>query len=336
MRRRQWLRLTLGLGALAGSAAGAPAGTALRWGRRTLLGFGTTLSLQAGHARAATVERALDEGVAVLRRIEAQMNLFDPDSALARLNRTGRLADPPADLLAVLRLARAVSRDSDGAFDVTVQPLWTLFAEARRAGGLPTPHEVVAVRRRVDWRALDIRRDRVCFDMPGMAATVNGIAQGYAADQVRQALAAHGIRHALVDAGEFAPLGRNGEGRPWALGIADPRAESALLARLLADGRCLATSADSQSFFSADHRHHHILDPHTGYSPPELAAVTVAAATGALADALTKVFFVGGPARARLIARQWQVDALWVDKAGRWEATAGLRLAAAPDQLPKA
>jgi thiamine biosynthesis lipoprotein len=79
--------------------------------------------------------------------------------------------------------------------------------------------------------------------------------------------------------------------------------------------------------FSADHRHHHIFDPHTGWSPADMAGVTVAAPSGALADALTKVFFVGGPARAAALARQWRVDALWVDKKGRWQATPGLALA---------
>ena len=157
----------------------------------------------------------------------------------------------------------------------------------------------------------------------------NGIAQGYAADRVRGVLAQHGIRHALVDAGEFAPLGANPQQRPWTLGIANPRAEAALLAQLTADGRCIATSADSETTFSADRLHHHIFDPHTGYSPRALAAVTVVAASGALADALTKVMFVAGPQQLPALARQWGVDALWVDKRGRWQATPGLRLSAA-------
>lgn len=313
-------------GALAGGAALAPAGTALHWGRRALLGFGTTLGLRAGHEDAATVERALDAGVAVLRRIESQMSLFDPASALSRLNREGELPAPPAALSEILQIAHAVSRDSGGAFDVTVQPLWQAFDTARRAGRLPSRQEIAAARAKVDWRGIDVTRRAIRFDMPGMAVTLNGIAQGYAADRVRQVLVSHGIRHALVDAGEFAPLGHNDAARPWSLGIADPREESALIARLLTDGRCVATSADSQTCFSADRRHHHIVDPHTGYSPPALSAVTVAADSGALADALTKVFFVSGPAQARLLAHQWQVDALWVDKAGRWEATPGLQV----------
>jgi FAD:protein FMN transferase len=163
---------------------------------------------------------------------------------------------------------------------------------------------------------------------PGMAVTLNGIAQGYAADQVRSVLQAHGIRHALVDAGEFAPLGQNAAARPWSLGIANPRDENALLSRLVSDGRCIATSADDATSFSADHRHHHIFDPRTGYSPTALAAVTVAADSGAIADALTKVLFVAGPGHAFELARAWNVDALWVDKAGGWRATPGLRVAA--------
>jgi thiamine biosynthesis lipoprotein len=59
-----------------------------------------------------------------------------------------------------------------------------------------------------------------------------------------------------------------------------------------------------------------------------MSGVTVAAPTGALADALTKVFFVAGPGRARALARRWNVDALWIDKKGRWDATPGLALSA--------
>ncbi|WP_077001944.1 FAD:protein FMN transferase [Variovorax sp. KK3] len=340
MRRRQLLRATMGLGALAGLSRVSPATHAAAWRQRSFLAFGTTLMLQAAHEDVGVLDRALDAAVAALRRVHGQMSLFDPDSAVSRLNRDGHLNLPPAELVEILGIAHAVSRDSEGAFDVTVQPLWTAFESAQRAGRLPEPGEVAAARARIDWRALDVSRRRIRFDMPAMAVTLNGIAQGYAADLARTVLAKHGIRHALVDAGEFAPLGRNKASRPWALGIADPHEEQALIARLITDGRCVATSADNLTAFSADRRHHHIFDPRTGYSPPSLSAVTVAAPSGAIADALTKVFFVAGPAQARVVARRWNVDALWVDKSGHWAATPGLLLdtrdgAAPPVQVPK-
>ncbi|OUL98579.1 FAD:protein FMN transferase [Variovorax sp. JS1663] len=337
MRRRQLLRATMGIGALGGLAGVSPATRSPIWRQRSLLAFGTTLSLQAAHEEVGVLDRALDAAVLAVRRIHGQMSLFDRDSAVSRLNRDGHLHLPPAELVEILGIAHAVSRDSEGAFDVTVQPLWTVFESAQRAGRLPEPGEVAAARARVDWRALDVSRRRIRFDMPAMAVTLNGIAQGYAADLARTVLSKHGVRHALIDAGEFAPLGHNKEARPWALGIEDPHEESALIARLITDGRCIATSADKLTTFSTDRRHHHIFDPRTGYSPPSLSAVTVAAPSGAIADALTKVFFVAGAEQARVAARRWSVDALWVDKSGRWDATPGLLLdrSAPRGQVPK-
>ena len=281
MRRRDILCAAMGQGLAATAAAHeAP----LIWRRRDWLGFGTTLSLRAADADAGRLEEALDAAVRAVRRIEAQMSLHDPDSALSRLNRDGELAEPPPELLAVLRLAQWVSRHSAGAFDVTVQPLWQIFDAARRAGRLPRAAEVAQAQARVGWQGLRIGARRVEFERAGMAVTLNGIAQGYACDRVRDVLRARGVRHALIDTGELAPLGHNPDEKPWRLGVVDPRHERALLARVLADDRCLATSADEPSRFTDDHRHHHIFDPATGYSPPALAGVTVAARSGALAD----------------------------------------------------
>jgi thiamine biosynthesis lipoprotein len=329
MNRRRALRVVLGGAVSCALGASARSGEPLVWQRRELIGFGTTLSLQAGHEDAVVLGAALDAAVVALQRIEAQMSLFREDSPLSRLNRDGHLVAAPAELREVLGIATAVARASGGAFDATVQPLWTVFAVAQRAGRLPTPAEVESARSGVDWRALSVDANGdVRLARPGMGVTLNGIAQGYAADRVRAVLVGHGVRHALVDAGEFAAAGHNPAGDRWTLGIADPQV-GRLHARLFADGRCVATSGDDQAAFSADHRHHHIFDPHTGWSPADMAGVTVAARTGALADALTKVLFVGGPAQARALARQWQVDALWVDKKGRWQATPGLSLAPA-------
>jgi len=327
--RRRLLRATLGLGAFAalGQVGVLAGGGALRWQRRALIGFGTVLSLQAAHEDEAVLARALDAAVAALQRIEGQMSLFRPDSALARLNRDGVLADAPPELREVLALALEVARESGGAFDPTVQPLWEVFAGARADGRLPTAAEVAAARARVGWSDLHLDAPGgVRLGRPGMGVTLNGIAQGWAADRVRDVLARYGVRHALVDAGEYAMAGRNPRGGRWTLGIADPHDEARLLARLLADGRCVATSSDAAMHFSDDRRHHHIVDPHTGWSPTGLSGVTVAADRGALADALTKVMFVAGPERVPELARHWNVDVLWVDKAGRWAATPGLIL----------
>jgi thiamine biosynthesis lipoprotein len=323
MQRRTLLFAAVGMSAAASGTAAA----SLHWCHRPLFGLGTTLNLRAAHADAARAEQALDAAVAEIRAIEASMSLFRADSELQRLNRDGVLHRPSAHLLTVLREAQTIARRSAGAFDPTVQPLWASFERARQAGRLPSPQEHAAARSLVDWQAVEITDDRVRLRRPGMALTLNGIAQGHAADAAAAALRAHGIRHGLLDTGEFAMLGRNERDQPWTLGIEDPHDAHRIVAALRSDGRCIATSAAHRCAFSPDLQHHHIFDPATGESPTALRSVTVAATSGMRADALTKVMYVAGAKRIASLAQAWQVGVLWVHRNGRWDATPDLRLA---------
>jgi FAD:protein FMN transferase len=335
MKRRNFLRSSLGAGTVGlAASAGLLAGDArgadpLQWRERTLLGFGTVLSLRVGHADSNLAERALDAAVETIRHVETQMSLFRSDSALSRLNREGVLWRPHPDLVQVLQLAQSVSARSQGAFDVTVQPLWKAFEQAASRQALPSPEAVKTARAAVGWQHLTVSHDAIRLGRPGMCVTLNGIAQGFAADLVRTRWQAQGVAHALVNAGEWTALGQPDTERPWLLGLQDPRDTQALIARLALDGRSLAVSADNECSFSADHVHHHIFDPRTGYSPAELSCVAVAAPSCALADALTKVMFVAGRDGALRLAREWGVDVLVVDKQGHWQATPGLKLQAA-------
>jgi FAD:protein FMN transferase len=332
MKRRHFLTLTMGMSLAGGvTGTGIVAGRIgqLHWRDRSLLGFGTVLSLRAAHSSAVQAERALDAAVVTIRHIEDQMSLFDPDSAISRLNRDGVLHRPHPDLVKVLNIAQAVSAQSGGSFDVTVQPLWKVFDEAARRQDIPSPAELGRARAAVGWKDLVVSGDVIRLRRPQMGVTLNGIAQGFAADLVRQTLRAHGVEHALINTGEWASLGRPEHARSWLLGVADPRHQQAIIARLALDNRCIAVSADNECGFTPDRRHHHIFDPSTGYSPPELSSVTVVARSCAIADALTKVMFVAGRKDAIDLARQWQVDVLVVQKNGDWEASPGLNLRSA-------
>ena len=152
--------------------------------------------------------RALDAAVAEIRHIEDQMSLFRPDSAICQLNRTGRLERPHKDMLEILRIAQGVSQRSQGAFDVTVQPLWLAFEEAKSLGRMPSVEAVLAARQWVGWRGLQVTDALVRLERPGMGITLNGIAQGYAADKVKARLKGLGIEtgidfDAAVNIGQY-------------------------------------------------------------------------------------------------------------------------------------
>ncbi len=321
MRRRSFVQFGLGLGA----AVSRVQAEERVWASRTLNAMGTSMSLQVAHADAAHAERALDAAIAEIRGVEDRMSLFRDDSAICELNRTGRLDHPHPDLLEILRTAQDVARRSQGVFDVTVQALWQVFAEAQKQGRLPTRKEVQAARQRVGWRGLEVS-ERALRLHPGMGITLNGIAQGYAADKVKKRLQGMGIAHALVNTDEWASLGQPAHAGDWTLGVANPRDSQAFVTRIALQGRCVATSADNECTFSPDFVNHHIFDPRTGYSPTELSCVSVMAPTCVMADALTKVMFMAGWSGALPLAQAWGVDVLIVDKQGRWKASAGLPL----------
>lgn len=349
MQRRQVLRW--GWGLLAASASGNllaldSHSRALRnsekliWRERALLGFGTTLWIKAAHENTNLLEEALAAAVQTIRSVERQMSLFDPESQLSRLNRVGSLKKPDAEFFAVLKIAEHVSRYSQGAFDISMQPLWDIWSKAAAQKNVPAAREIQRVRDLVNWRAVNATHEMVRLQMPGMGLSLNGIAQGFATDKVRDTLHAHGIRHALIDAGETALLGNAPNDKPWNLGIES----SVFLAKnseikksirhsegqrlveapmLISDGRAMATSSDAHTTFSEDHRYHHILNPHTGFSPSYWSSVTVLASSCVVADALTKVFFMTPPGHVLAKAQSWNVDLVLQDKSGKWIASSG-------------
>jgi len=318
MQRRHLLQLGMGLGLGHGLGVHAAAHESLIWQERSLVGFGTTLWLKAAHTDKSELHEALDASVKAIRSVEKQMSLFDPDSAVSRLNRQGELRKPDAQLLSVLTLSQYVSRRSAGAFDVTMQPLWRLWSLHSQSQTLPSSKALSQTRFLVNWQAMTVSADVVRLHAKGMGVSLNGIAQGYAADKVRAVLQAHGVQHALIDTGETTFLGQSSKGEGWRFAVEPSAASSSVPPIINTHGWAVATSSDAHTVFSADHVHHHILNPHTGDSPRHWASASVIAPSCALADALTKVFFMCPPQGVERLAKAWGVDVVLQDKRGKW------------------
>ncbi|WP_308924002.1 FAD:protein FMN transferase [Janthinobacterium sp. J1-1] len=313
MKRRSFLSASLG--AIAAGSCAWPRHAPVHTG--IALAFGTTIQIALVHEDEQVARMAISDALAAAQRVDRLMSIYQPASQVYQLNRDGVLHRPDPQLLAVLAQARALSQLTDGAFDITVQPLWRAWREAVARGALPAPAQRRQAKAMVDWRQLVFDERRVVL-APGMAITLNGLAQGYAADMALAAVQAHGIRHALLDTGEFVARGRKRAHQPWALGVRDPRDDQALAATLFINGCGVATSGDYESVFTPDYLHHHIFDPAAGDSPQELASVTVMAPTGMLADGLSTACMVLGRERAALLAASLPgVDLLAIDKQGR-------------------
>jgi len=137
-----------------------------------------------------------------MEEIERIASIFDEQSEAFQLNRDGYVDAASDDLLQLLTMSRDYSQLTDGAFDITVQPLLDLWA-----GGLWKESAEVQQSRidetmeLVGWDKIGIEGNRIYFTVEGMKITLGGIAKGYAVDEALEVLSSMGIKHALVNAG---------------------------------------------------------------------------------------------------------------------------------------
>ena len=261
MNRRRFLTLTAGaLAPLPGHAA-----TLTTWEGT---GLGTALTLHLVGATPHQARQTFARVEAEVARIETLASLHR-DSALTRLNRDGHLSWPSPDFLDLLTLAGQVHAATEGAFDPTVQPLWLALAEGT---------DPAKARALVGWNRLHLSPEEIHL-APGQALTLNGIAQGWAADRIADLLRAQGFTEALVDMGEIAALGESG----WPAVIAGPNGTALAQTRLT--NRALATSSPRGTLVNGQP---HILGPQG--QPPLWQTVSVSAPDAAIADALSTAF----------------------------------------------
>jgi thiamine biosynthesis lipoprotein len=278
--------------------------------------LGAEASLRIAHPERAFARRLVARCRDEVARLEAIFSLYRPDSELCRLNRDGALASSSHDLRLLVAEAQRFGELSGGAFDVTVQPLWRLYrahfaARPEDVAG-PPARVIEAARRLVDYRAIAIDGARVRLLRPGMAVTLNGIAQGYVTDRIADLLRDAGCARVLVQLGEIYAGAPPADGHPWRIGIVDPVAPDRLVDTLDAVDVAIATSSGRATRFDAAGRHHHLFDPTTGRSADRHVSVTVLAPRATAADALSTALAVAPPARAPGLLRQTNATARYV------------------------
>jgi FAD:protein FMN transferase len=265
------------------------------------LGAHARLALQ--HPDENAAKSAIAACLSEVARLEAIFSLYRPNSALARLNAYGRLDDAPADLRLLLAEALALAERSAGAFDPTVQPLWALYARHFSVPGAepegPPRAAVEEAGALVGWRKVEIDGAAIRLLKPGMALTLNGIAQGYITDRVGDLLRERGFQHVLVDMGEQLALGPKWDGEVWRVGIANPADPGKALLELPVSSGAIATSGGYGYHFDRAGLFAHILDPDSGAPARRWASVTVLADRASAADGLSTALSVVPAARVR-------------------------------------
>jgi thiamine biosynthesis lipoprotein len=210
------------------------------------------------------------------------------------------------ELFHLLNLAARLTRETEGAFDISVGALIKAWGFYRRAGRVPSVDERRSVQTRVGMQHVVLDHDQrtVRYLCPGVEINLGSIGKGYALDCVAERMRCEwGLGHALLHGGSSSVLAMGSEpgtSSGWTVALRHPRDAQRRLAVVHLRDRALGTSAATYQHLEYNGRKlGHILDPRTGWPAETLASASVAAPTGAEADALATAFFILGVDKAR-------------------------------------
>ena len=298
------------------------------WLKRDEVIMGTSIGVELFSDSHAAGESALDAVMDEVHRIDRAMSPHRIESELSRINRDAAYEPVPlsAEMTRLLVRANEFAELSGGAFDISYAAVGQLYDYRR--GIRPSDAALAQAREAVGYRhlILDPLERTLRFARPGMRIDLGGFAKGHAVDNAAAILHRLGVRHAMVSAGGDSRVIGDRRGRPWTIGVRDPRRPGEMAAVLPLEDVSISTSGDCERYFDVDGtRFHHLIDPFTGRSPSGVHSVTILAPDGITAEALAKAVFVLGVVKGmRLIGSQAGVDAVVVDAAGALHYSSGL------------
>ncbi|MCP1500811.1 thiamine biosynthesis lipoprotein [Pseudomonas migulae] len=258
----------------------------------------------------------------ILAEVDRQFSTYRSDSDTARFNAlpAGRCQKMPAPVLELVRVGERLSEQSEGSYDLTVEPLLNIwgFGPQAREEKVPTAQALAEVRQRVGYQHLRIDGDQLCKDA-AVEVDFNSIAAGYAVDTIAARLEAMGIHNYLAEAtGELKAAGKKLDGSSWKIALEEPRDDQQVAQRIInVDGYGVSTSGDYRNYFQQDgRRYSHTLDARTGAPVLHaLASVTVIHPSALMADGLSTLLLILGPERGWDYAQTHNIGAFFVIRA---------------------
>jgi thiamine biosynthesis lipoprotein len=319
---------------LASACIAAPAHA--EWVRRIADGImGTRITVELWADDKDKAEKAIDAVLDEMRHIDDSMSTYKPTSEVSQVN--AKAADGPMriskELFDLLTTAKEYSVITDGAFDITYASVGYLYDFRKHVH--PDEAQIDKALPAVNFRhvLLDAKKQTVQFSQKGVRIDLGGIAKGYSVDRGIDVLKSLGYTRAYVSAGGDSRIIGDRFGKPWMVGIRDPRkGEGEVITRIPLVDAAISTSGDYERFFEEGGvRYHHIIDPRTGHSASKVRSATVIGPYATRTDGLSKTAFVLGPEKAmEIYNRIDDVDAIIVKLDGTVIYSKGIEPAKAP------
>src|SRR3984957_17866796 len=308
------------------------------WIRRVTDGImGTRITVEVWAEDADKGNQAIDAVLDEMRHIDETMSTYKPTSEVSEVN--AKAADGPMhiskELYDLLTSAKQYSEITDGAFDITYASVGYMYDFRKHVR--PDDTQIAKALPAINYRhvLLDPNNQTVQFSQKGVRIDLGGIAKGYSVDCGIDVLKKLGYTRAFVGAGGDSRIIGDRFGKPWIVGIRDPRkGEGNVIARIPLVDAAISTSGDYERFFDEGGvRYHHIIDPHTGHSASKVRSATVIGPYATRTDGLSKTAFVLGPEAALEIYNKLDdIDAIIVKLDGTVVHSKGMQKAISAPQ----
>ena len=290
--------------------------------------MGTVITVELWHEDDDLGKKQVDSIMGEMRRIDALMSSYKPDSELSAVN-AGAAKGPVTvskELLEMIERALEYSDITSGAFDITYASAGQHYDY--RNNKKPDKALLQAALPAINFRHVKIDKtaSTVEFLHPGVRIDLGGIAKGYAVDRGMNMLQQAGVTTALISAGGDTRVSGKRWDRPWHIGIRNPRDEGSIVSMIPLENSAISTSGDYERYFVEDGvRYHHILDPKTGTSTHEILSSSIIGQSATDTDALsTSVFILGVEKGMQLIDSIADTEAVLIDNHGDMHYSAGL------------
>jgi len=264
---------------------------------------------------------AVEEVFAEAARIENLMSTYMEDSEISLVNRLA--AREPVvvgeELFDLIQRSLDISVLTLGAFDITYDSVGKYYDF--RAHQRPDAETIEAERANIDYHFVQLDRPAltVRFSREGVRINLGGIAKGYVVERGIDLLRGQGIRHAIVTAGGDSRLLGDRRGRPWMVGIRDPRQDGEVAMSIPLVDEAISTSGDYERYFDEDGvRYHHIIEPSSGTPAGGVHSATVIGPDAVITDALsTSVFVMGVDRGLTMISTLPDYESIVIDADGQ-------------------
>ena len=285
-----------------------------------------TLITQRINAPVPQAKKVTREVVELIDRLGKMMSFYDSTSQLSQINqKAGKsyiLID--SELLLLIKESKKYARITEGVFNISIAALVDLWQYYGKLRQVPPNSLIKEKLPSVNYEdiLIDEENRRVKLHQDGQKIDLGGIAKGYAANQIIQLYRQRGLTSGMINlGGNVALLGNRHDGKPWQVGIQNPRKERGkCLATVTVSGISVVTSGDYERFYLENNRfYHHILNPLTGYPANSgLISVTIIHPDSMLADVLsTTIFILGLEEGVKLLKRFSDIDVIIIHENGK-------------------